>query len=89
MPNNALIPKRVELRRSFLGGSAALVHDDYLASPGEAALFLDSSTSTLAKFRGRGGGPPFIRLSPRKIAYRVGDLKKWVAGRQFNSTSEY
>lgn len=66
-----------------------LDNDDYLASPLEAAVFTKSSTSTLAKRRVYGDGPPFIRLSPRKIAYRVGDLKKWVASRQFNSTSEY
>lgn len=53
----------------------------------EAAFYLRSSTSDLAKLRHFGGGPLFIKKSARKILYRRTDLDAWVAGRTFTSTT--
>ncbi|MET3352641.1 UNVERIFIED_ORG: hypothetical protein ABID33_000524 [Xanthobacter viscosus] len=62
--------------------------DTYLP-PKDAAQLLGLTESSLAKFRVYGGGPPFLRLSPRRIVYQVRDLREWAAGRKFRSTSEY
>lgn len=55
----------------------------------EAARHVGLSASTLAKFRVRGGGPPFVRITARAIGYRQSDLDKWLSEKLFASTSEY
>ncbi|WP_075657392.1 helix-turn-helix domain-containing protein [Pseudochrobactrum sp. B5] len=45
----------------------------------EAAIYLRTSTSTLAKYRMYGDGPTFIRQSSRKTLYRKTDLDAWLA----------
>jgi len=57
-------------------------------TPQQAADLLGISKSTLAKFRLRGDGPKFLKLS-KKVLYRESDLEDWIAQRVFNSTSEY
>ena len=52
----------------------------------EAAAYLRTSTSTLAKYRMTGKGPAFIRPSPRKTLYRRADLDAWLASRARSST---
>lgn len=52
----------------------------------EAAAYLRSSTSTLAKLRCYGGGPQFIRQSARKVLYRRADLEVWLSERSRTST---
>lgn len=47
----------------------------------EAAVYIRSSPSTLAKFRCFGGGPVFIRQSARKMLYRRADLDRWLEER--------
>jgi predicted DNA-binding transcriptional regulator AlpA len=54
-----------------------------------AADRLGLSESTLEKLRHKGGGPPFLRLSGRRIAYDVVDLDAWARAKRFGSTSEY
>jgi len=58
---------------------------DYL-TPREAADYLKSSTSTLAKRRLNGDGPSFTRIG-RAIRYRKVDLDAWMAARLTSSTS--
>lgn len=53
----------------------------------EAAAYLRTSTSTLAKYRTRGNGPAFIRQSSRKTLYRKADLDAWLNARTYSSTS--
>jgi len=55
-------------------------------SPSDAADYLDSSPSTLAKRRMRGDGPVFLRLG-RAIRYRKADLDEWMAKTAARSTS--
>ena len=59
---------------------------DYM-TPGEAAEYLRSSTSTLAKLRVYGGGPTFCRLG-RAIRYRQSDLDEFMERSVARSTSE-
>jgi excisionase family DNA binding protein len=59
---------------------------DYLW-PAEAAQYLRSSTSTLAKLRVYGGGPDFTRIG-KAIRYRRDDLDAWMTSGLVASTSE-
>jgi predicted DNA-binding transcriptional regulator AlpA len=54
----------------------------------EAARFLSLSERTLEGLRVRGGGPRFISLSRRAVAYRPEDLEEWVRSRLRTSTSD-
>jgi predicted DNA-binding transcriptional regulator AlpA len=45
--------------------------------PREAAAFINSSKSTLAKLRLSGAGPKFVRIG-RVIRYRQMDLDSWM-----------
>jgi excisionase family DNA binding protein len=53
----------------------------------EAAEYLRSSPSTLAKLRLYGNGPAFTRIG-RVIRYRRTDLDRWMSDRLARSTSE-
>jgi hypothetical protein len=60
--------------------------ESYL-TPRDAALYLRSSASTLAKLRVYGGGPIFCRIG-RAIRYRRSDLDEFMAASRVRSTSE-
>src|SRR4051794_910378 len=64
---------------------ATPVGESYLTAA-ESAQYLRSSTSTLAKYRLRGIGPPYSRIG-RVIRYRRTDLDQWMASKLANSTS--
>jgi predicted DNA-binding transcriptional regulator AlpA len=53
-----------------------------------AAGYLGLSTSTLAKMRLRGDGPPYSKVGSRIVVYDRADLETWLAGRKRYSTSE-
>jgi predicted DNA-binding transcriptional regulator AlpA len=55
----------------------------------EAAARLGFAASTLEKLRLTGKGPPYLRLSPRRIVYEADKIDAWARRREFNSTSEY
>jgi predicted DNA-binding transcriptional regulator AlpA len=54
----------------------------------EAAAYLGLSTSTLAKMRLRGDGPPYLKAGRRIVIYDVHDLETWLGTRRRNSTSD-
>lgn len=56
-------------------------------SPGDAAKILGLATSTLAKMRCWGGGPPFLKLG-RAIRYLRADCIAWRDSRRVRNTSE-
>jgi excisionase family DNA binding protein len=56
-------------------------------TPHEAAQYLHSSASTLAKLRVYGGGPSFCRIG-RAIRYRQADLDDFMSRTRVRSTSE-
>lgn len=62
--------------------------DVFLQTP-EAAKRIGLAAGTLEKMRSRGGGPAYLRLSPRRIVYAVNTLDTWAQAREFKSTSEY
>jgi predicted DNA-binding transcriptional regulator AlpA len=65
-----------------------MAETSYLQTP-DAAKRLGLAPSTLEKMRGRGDGPPFIRLTPRRIVYALDALDEFVRGRQYTRTAEY
>jgi excisionase family DNA binding protein len=56
-------------------------------TPPEAAKYLRTSVSTLAKLRVYGGGPEFTRIG-RAIRYRRADLDTYMTDQLVRSTSE-
>ncbi len=44
----------------------------------QAAKVVNVRPRTLEGWRRRGCGPPFIRLSPRAVRYRIEDLERWI-----------
>lgn len=54
----------------------------------QVAERLGLSSSTLAKMRLSGNGPPYSKLG-RRVVYRPEDIDAWIASKQFCSTSEY
>jgi hypothetical protein len=55
--------------------------------PTQAAVYLNSSTSTLAKRRLYGGGPRFSRIG-RAVRYAKSDLDQFMAASTVTSTSD-
>lgn len=58
-----------------------------LLKDGTVAERLFTTRGTLAKWRLRGIGPPFVKIGPRGIAYPKGELEDWLQGNLQTSTS--
>ncbi|MFG3410463.1 helix-turn-helix transcriptional regulator [Streptomyces sp. NPDC048142] len=50
-----------------------------LMTPGQAAEYMGVAVSTLANWRCRGEGPPFVKAGKRAVRYRVADLDRWLS----------
>jgi hypothetical protein len=53
----------------------------FSAIPGPARFWLEHQSAQ--RWRVTGDGPPFVRLGPHKIVYRLSDAETWAAGRTF------
>jgi excisionase family DNA binding protein len=60
-------------------------YDPFYLTPYQAAGYLNSSVSTLAKRRLYGGGPCFTRIG-RAVRYRKSDLDEFMASNLQQST---
>ena len=56
--------------------------------PPEAARYLSTSISTLAKLRLNGGGPKFYKIG-RAVRYSTKDLHEYMAQHKATSTSDF
>jgi predicted DNA-binding transcriptional regulator AlpA len=54
---------------------------DPILNEKELAKWLATSCPTLQRHRSNGSGPPFIRLSARRIGYRKSAVEKWIESR--------
>ncbi len=63
-------------------------HQPLLLTETEVARILGFSVRTLQKWRVRGEGPPFMKVSARAIRYRRSDIKAWVEANMRISTSD-
>jgi hypothetical protein len=57
--------------------------DDALLTTTQTAAWLRVSPKWLEKARCRGYGPPFIKVTPRCVRYRKGDLIAYLRNRTF------
>ena len=55
---------------------------EYLDQRGVAARY-NVSERTLERWRSTGDGPPFVRIGPRRIVYRLSDCEAWAASRTY------
>ena len=62
-------------------------NDDQTLTEQEAASLLKVSVKTLQAWRGRGGGPDFLKLN-RCVRYWKNDLLEWMEQRRRTSTSD-
>lgn len=40
------------------------------------------------RFLDAGRGPPYVRLGPRRVGYRLADIQAWLASRTFASRAD-
>jgi predicted DNA-binding transcriptional regulator AlpA len=68
--------------------ASAAMQASAMLDEAKAAQYLSVSPRTLQSWRGRGGGPKFVRISSRCIRYRLQDILVWQAERVRRSTSD-
>lgn len=56
--------------------------------PWEVARLMRTSTSTLAKMRSRGDGPPFVKSGRKSVLYDRAAVLQWLSARTVKSTRE-
>ena len=61
---------------------------DPILSEGEVATWLATSRATLQRQRSHGGGPPFVRLSERRVGYRRSAVEQWLNTRTCRQIGE-
>jgi predicted DNA-binding transcriptional regulator AlpA len=61
---------------------------DKLIAEKPAAELLGVTAHCLRHYRGSGDGPPFVKLSPKCVRYRVGDLLDWIQSRTVTHVQE-
>ena len=54
-----------------------------ILSENEIAERIGSPPRTLQRWRATGEGPPYVRLGPRRIGYRVEDVSAWLESRTY------
>ena len=54
----------------------------------EASEVLRVAPQTLRRWRCRGSGPPFIKVSNNRVVYRWSAIENFVSDREFSSTSD-
>lgn len=57
-------------------------------SVSEAAEYTGLAESTLNKLRMTSEGPPFLKISARRVVYDTHDLDVWMASKRRTSTSD-
>jgi hypothetical protein len=67
----------------------AALPSDGLLTTRQAAAWLGLSPSTLQDWRVYGGGPEFLKIGKRRVAYELAELQRFAAQNRYGSTSEY
>jgi predicted DNA-binding transcriptional regulator AlpA len=57
------------------------IPDDMILTDLELSRLGFGHRVTLTRKRKSGDGPPFIKLSPHRVGYRMGDVRAWLASR--------
>jgi hypothetical protein len=61
---------------------------EYLTEIEFSDRYLNGSRRTAQRWRVTGEGPPFMRLGPRRIAYRLADCENWAKARTYQSRAD-
>jgi predicted DNA-binding transcriptional regulator AlpA len=90
-PDGKQAPQRHHLdrRAADIAAEAAEGDCDDLMTTSELAEMLGISVQWLEIGRSKSYGPPFVRLSPRRVRYNRSDVIAWLAERTHAATSEY
>jgi predicted DNA-binding transcriptional regulator AlpA len=78
----------LDKRAATIMGGTRTLEPDRLLSTAELAEVLGCSVAWLELRRMNGGGPPYIRVSHRRVRYKVSDLEQWLRSRTFTNTAE-
>jgi hypothetical protein len=62
--------------------------ETYLSEAEFSDRYLNGARRTAQRWRVTGDGPPFVRLGPRRIAYREKDCEEWAMARTFRSRAD-
>lgn len=62
--------------------------DNYLSPKQAAALIPGMTKAALAQLRYTGGGPAFLKPTPRKVVYRESDVRAWLDANVFTRTDQ-
>lgn len=60
----------------------ASLNDLRVLTAAEASELLTVSAPVMERWRREGTGPRFIRLTTRRVGYRIADLRAWMAERE-------
>jgi predicted DNA-binding transcriptional regulator AlpA len=82
-------PRRHHLDRRAAEIAAQCGDDDELLDTRQLANLLHVSTAWVEIARHEGNGPPFVRLTPRCVRYRRGEVRRWLIERSHRWTGEY
>ena len=84
-------PKRhhIDRRATDLVAASSSRDPDDLLSTQQVAGWIGVSEQFLEIGRHRGYGPKFVKVSPRRVRYRRGDVLSWLEQRTHASTAEY
>lgn len=64
-------------------------HPDLLLTTEQLARWFDCTAQAVHLARNKGHGPPYLRIAPKTIRYRCGDVVEWLKTRRHQSTAEY
>jgi predicted DNA-binding transcriptional regulator AlpA len=64
-----------------MSNTSIISPDDRIITQEQAAEICDLHQATLKRLRAAGIGPPVIKLSQKRIGYRVRDLRAWLDAR--------
>jgi predicted DNA-binding transcriptional regulator AlpA len=79
----------IDRRAAAILADAGNGGDDDLLTTAQAAEWLGVSQQWLETRRSRGGGPPFVRLSPRVVRYPRSETRSWLNQRAHARTADY
>ena len=65
-----------------IGNNSVPGTGDRIVSEREVASWLGVGATTLWRWRTRGHGPAFVRLSERRIGYRTSEIQRWLTSRE-------
>ena len=73
---------------SFIGAAESrATAAEYVDEAGLSEKYL-IPPRTAQRWRASGAGPPFIRLGPRRVLYRIADVEAWLATRTYRSRAD-